>query len=174
MVPNPDERAHLVEKRRALQQKIKQQEDWNRRFDAIRYETDDFGRRGVPYRIDPDARAAWTWVEQRFPIRTRGLCDAFIDWPGVDDHLFTAGEPQPDPQEWLQGVQAAQRLGNPEVLLTWNFDLALRMELDDVVENADVILGRPEAWIICQEDGWAAQFLPHEWDGWGWGRGRAG
>jgi hypothetical protein len=169
---HPDERTRLEQKRRALQQEIKQQEQWNRRFDAIRYETEVFEQRGVPFRIEPDGNAVWTWVQHRFPIRTRGLCDAFIDWSHVEDHVLTTGEPQPDPEEWLRGVQTVRCLGNPEVLLTWNFDLALRMRLDDVIDNADVVIGRPEVWVVCPEHGWAAQFLPHEWDGWGWGRGR--
>lgn len=163
----PERRAELEAKRRAVQAELKARAEWERARDWIRPMTDRLDRSGAPYAVEELGSEAWDWIEAHFPIRTRGMHDAFIDWDRVPHHARPPGGDAGDPAAWLAGVQRSEGLGNPEVLVLWARDLALRMRFDDVVANAAILDHAFHAWVVCREAGWAVQV---EWDGWGWGR----
>ena len=146
-------REELLQKRKALQQKLKIEAE----TDRVRYLLDALAARGADFELltsdDPHARDHAKWFRQHF---TATDSVGVPKWLAYEHHV--EGPPINDQEAtiaWLVALRTDEGIGSaPVVVEHGNGDPAIRLSFDELVRNFSALDEGFERWLICEPEGW--------------------
>ena len=165
---DPERRELLEARRREHQAGL----ELRARREHVRERLEILEAHGVPYELLFDEHPHHDWLWRRFP-RTGGLTS-----PRVDRERVAGGSPGPETdapddevRAWLAEVAARHDLPGGDVLVLPDHGLApaIRLPVAALLAHPAVVSSGFDAWAVCEEQGWAIEFLRFG-AGWWWGR----
>jgi hypothetical protein len=169
---DPERRRELQERREELKRKL----EATRRRASVAERVAPLDAAGIPYALLDDDRPLIDWVWARFPIGG-GLLSPRIAWPRVSvrEQGPEAHADDAEAAAWLRRAATAHALGDPEVAVFAGDGVhpPIRVAFSALVAHPEVVSCCFDAWVACEEDGWAIEFLRFE-EGWWWGRAGGG
>lgn len=163
---DPKRRQDLLERRRLLQEKMRQQRQHEAYYYDVRWQASQLEQLGVAFEFVHDLDPLHDWLHANFPfsdeeIFTWGLEYRRLPWfrfsRREDGEILTRRTPGAVVQRWLRAVKNQERLEDGRVTAFYGrYTPSLELSFDDAFRHAEILSSR-DGWLIPASRSWVLQ-----------------